>query len=219
MNNKPEWTNDFLRSLTKNAPSIEVPGDGGRAIEIQSGVYYSRDSIKDVGWYRDLHLFVEIGMGDYMSHITHLLETINTRVRYSERGSYMMHVYWFGCFEDLAEGDMLRVFPKKNTRTVGPYQKMAVLTESICNFAGNQPSSGHAWLPPCNRIGHEDLVIIITRGRIKLDQRWKGKYGKYRRHFFWFSPCDDDLKFNNGKEFEPECVDVEAHAACQRMNL
>lgn len=212
MNNKPEWTNDFLRSLTKNAPHIQVPGDGGRVIEIQSGVYYTRDSIKEVGWYRDLHLFIEIGMGDFRLHITHLLETINTKVRHSERGSYLMHVYWFGCFDDLAKEDLLRVFPKKNTKAVGPYQKMAILTESICDFAGNQPLSGHAWLPPCNRIGHEDLVIIITSGRIKLDQYWQGRYGKYRRHFFWFFPDGDGLIFRNGRDYEAEYLRLDSPA-------
>ncbi len=65
MKDNPEWTRDFLRSLKKYAPFIQVPGDGGRPIEIQSGVYYSRESTKDVGWYSDLHLFLENGMGDY----------------------------------------------------------------------------------------------------------------------------------------------------------
>ena len=208
---KPDWTKEFSRSLVKNAPVIDITRDGGRAVAIQDGVYYSRESTRDVRWYRNLHLFMEIGMGSYRLPIIHLLETVGFHVRDLERGPYCFNCYWFGSYDDSAKSDLLRVFPKKKpTREIGPYHKMPVLTDSICNVAGNEPFTGYAWLPRCNRITPEDLVIIITTGNIKLDVHWKGIYGKYRRHFFWFFPAGDDLKFKNGKEFEPEFVDVDA---------
>ena len=123
-----------------------------------------------------------------------------------------MNTYWFGSFDDSAKGDLLRVFPKKNTRGVGPYQNMAIVTESICNHAGNQALSGHAWLPRCNWVSPEDLVIIITSGPLKLDQHWKGRYGTYRRRFFWFFPEEDGLIFRNGRDYEPDYVDLDSPA-------
>jgi len=205
---KPDWTKDFSRNLVHDAPFIELPRTDGRAVELFAGVYYEREATREVRCYRHVHLFLEMGMGGYRLPIIHLVDTVNVQVRIAERGPYPIHTYWFGSYAEAARQDLLGVFPKKNTREVSPYQKMVTLADSICKIAGTEPLSGQAWLPACNKVVPDDLIIIVTSGDIILDIRWKGIYSKIKRRFFWFFPDGDDLKFSNGRRIEPEFLDI-----------
>lgn len=201
-----KWLHDFTRILYSRVPSIEANPEGSTMISMGDYNYY-RNPQQFTDGYKDIHCYIEQGMGLHHDEILKTLERVHAFMNERDRESYDFNMYWFGSINDHRREDHLRKFLRQRREQVP--LKARVWTRILCTEAGNEPSQDNPYIPRLSHIDSSDLALVFTSSSVTMNCVARFIYQRNRRHFFWFFLDGPELVFVHGSKFQPNFVDVE----------